>query len=91
MCEQLAVRASSQYSSHMPKTTRFGVWHELRVIRERTGWTAADLAKSASMSKGYLSDLENGHRFPNPRVIKQLSDALKVPYTVLERNRQAAS
>lgn len=74
----------------MPKTTRYGVWHELRIIRERSGVLSADLAKEAGMSKGYLSDLENGHRFPNARVTKKLAEALKVPYTVLERSRDVA-
>lgn len=66
--------------------TRFGTWHELRVIRERTGFSAADLAKEAGMSPGYLSDLENGKRWPNAKMTKKLSVALNVPFTVLERN-----
>lgn len=75
----------------MPKT-RFGVWHELRILRERTGWKSAELARKTvvgcgkHMSPGYLSDLENGKRWPNPTVIKALADALAVPYTVLERH-----
>lgn len=72
-------------------TPNYGVWHELRCFRERTGFTAADLAKRTilqngrPMSKGYLSDLENGKRWPNPKVVKALAVALNVPYTVLER------
>lgn len=66
--------------------TRFGTWHELRVIRERTGFSAADLAKEAGMSPGYLSDLENGKRWPNAKMTKKLAVALNVPFTVLERN-----
>lgn len=72
--------------------TRFGTWHELRVIRERTGFSAADLAKSTILqngkpiSPGYLSDLESGKRWPNPKVVKALAVALNVPYTVLERH-----
>lgn len=79
----------------MPKTTKtYGVWHELRIIRERSGWSSADLAKTAilqngrPMSTGYLSDLENGKRWPNPKVVKALAVALNVPYTVLERPRE---
>ena len=71
--------------------TKFGVWHELRVIRERTGFSSADLAKHTvlqngrPMSTGYLSDLENGKRWPNAKVVKALAVALEVPFTVLER------
>lgn len=68
--------------------TRFGVWHELRIIRERTGWSSADLAKKADISPGYLSDLENGKRWPNAKMTKKLAVALAVPYTVLERHDQ---
>lgn len=72
--------------------SRYGVWHNLRVVRERSGWKSADLARNTKlgpgkhMSPGYLSDLENGKRWPNPTVVKALADALKVPYTVLERH-----
>lgn len=71
--------------------TRFGVWHSLRVVRERSGWASADLARKTvlnekPMSPGYLSDLENGKRWPNAKVIKALALALNVPYTVLERH-----
>lgn len=63
----------------------FGVWQELRVLRERTGWSSADLAKQAKVLPSLLSMLENGRRWPTPTVTKKLADALKVPYTVLER------
>lgn len=72
--------------------SRFGVWHSLRVVRERSGWKSADLARNTivgpgkHMSPGYLSDLENGNRWPNATVVRALADALKVPYTVLERH-----
>lgn len=74
------------------KKTRFGVWDNLRVVRERSGWKSADLARATvigpgkHMSPGYLSDLENGKRWPNPTVVKALASALNVPYTVLERH-----
>lgn len=64
----------------------YGVWKELRLIRERTGWSSADLAKECDkMSPAYLSQLENGHRWPNAKVTKQLAQALKCPVSVLER------
>ena len=40
-------------------------WQELRVIREKDGYSLTSLAKAADMSLGYLSDLENGRREPS--------------------------
>lgn len=65
-----------------------GPWHELRVIRSRTGLSGAALAREAGIARSYLSQLETGERWPNPTVIRKLADALKVPYTVLERVRE---
>lgn len=63
----------------------YGVWQELRIIRERTGWSSADLSRESKISAPYLSQLENGDRWPNAKVTKQLAVALKVPVSVLER------
>ncbi len=63
----------------------YGVWQELRVIRERTGWSSAELSKASTISAPYLSQLENGDRWPNATVTKKLAVALKVPVSVLER------
>lgn len=69
------------------KTPHHGVWLELRVIRTKDGHTLTSLAEAADMSLGYLSDLENGRRWPNARVTKKLANALKVPVSVLEKPR----
>lgn len=63
----------------------YGVWQELRIIRVRTGWSSADLSRESKLSAPYLSQLENGDRWPNAKVTKQLAVALKVPVSVLER------
>lgn len=62
-------------------------WWELRVIREKDGHTLTSLAKAAGMSLGYLSDLENGRRWPNATVTKKLATTLNVPVSVLEKPR----
>lgn len=62
-------------------------WWELRVIREKDGHSLTSLAKTAGMSLGYLSDLENGRRWPNATVTKKLAVALNVPVSVLEKPR----
>ena len=68
-----------------PKPTAYGIWQELRIIRERSGFTSAELAKHADMTPSLLSMLENGRRWPTPQATKKLATALNVPYTVLER------
>lgn len=63
----------------------YGVWQELRILRERTGWSSAELSRTSGVSTPYLSQLENGDRWPNATVTKKLAVALKVPVSVLER------
>lgn len=63
-------------------------WIELRVLREKDGHSVRSLADAADMSYGYLADLENGRREPNPRVTKKLAEALNVPISVLEKDRR---
>lgn len=68
------------------------VWWELRVIREKDGHTLTSLAEKTilngkPMSLGYLSDLENGRRWPNAKVTRALAVALNVPVSVLEKPR----
>lgn len=65
--------------------SRFGPWAQLRIIRERTGWSSAELSRTSGVSAPYLSQLENGDRWPNATVTKKLAVALKVPVSVLER------
>lgn len=63
------------------------IWWELRVIREKDGHSLTSLARVAGMSLGYLSDLENGRRWPNAQMTKKLAVALNVPVSVLEKPR----
>lgn len=62
-------------------------WIELRVLREKDGQSLTQLSKESGVSLGYLSDLENGKRPPNPRVILKLARALNVPKSMLEPRR----
>jgi len=76
------------------------IWWELRVLREKDGHTLTSLAAAVppgpgeaekGMSLGYLSDLENGRRQPNPAITKRLARALNVPVSVLEKDRREAA
>lgn len=70
-------------------------WTELRVLREKDGHTLASLSRAATdpdtgkpFSMSYLSELENGKREPNAKVIKRLARALNVPVSMLEKRRR---
>lgn len=73
------------------RISEYGVWDQLRVIRSKDGMSLAELSRVAGISLGYLSDLEGGHRWPNPTQLKKLATALNVPMSVLERHRNADS
>lgn len=56
----------------------------LTAIREGRGWTKSALAVEAQISVQYLCDLEAGRRGGvNPRISKQLAEALQVPVTAI--------
>lgn len=69
------------------RISEFGIWQELRVIRTKDGHSLSSLATEAKISLAYLSDLEGGHRWPNPTQVKKLAVALNCPVSVLERTR----
>ena len=57
------------------------VIRELRVTKQLT---QADLAKRAKIARGYLADIETGHRKnPSLAVLQRLAKALGVPVTAL--------
>lgn len=50
----------------------------LRVWREFRGLTLQVLANQIEASKGYLSEIENGHKDGSVRVMKRVAEALRV-------------
>jgi transcriptional regulator with XRE-family HTH domain len=58
---------------------------EVRRFREKLGITISELAKSADMSAGMLSKIENGATSPSLSSLQALSKALQVPVTSLFR------
>ena len=73
------------------RISEYGVWDQLRVLRTKDGQSLAELSRNSGVSLGYLSDLEGGHRWPNPTQVKKIAAALHVPMSVLERTRTATS
>ena len=56
----------------------------LTILRTAKGLTQEQLRKRAKISRGYLADLEAGHRKnPSVAVLRQLAKALGVPVTEL--------
>jgi transcriptional regulator with XRE-family HTH domain len=69
-----------------PADARFleqAIGREVRRFREKNALTIADLAKSANISAGMLSKIENGATSPSLATLQALSTALQVPVTAL--------
>lgn len=53
----------------------------LRSLRKRRDMSLRELAAASGVSNAYISQIETGQRgVPSPSVIRQLADALNVPY-----------
>jgi DNA-binding XRE family transcriptional regulator len=50
----------------------------LRVWREFRGLTLQTLSDKVEASKGYLSEIENGHKDGSVRIMKRVADVLRV-------------
>ena len=58
----------------------------LTTLRTEKGWTQEQLRKRARVSRGYVADLEAGHRKnPSVAVLRRLAKALGVPVAKLLR------
>jgi transcriptional regulator with XRE-family HTH domain len=59
-------------------------WTELRVIREKDGFSLRQLAEISGYTANYLSLCENGERRPSEETIKTLAEVLRVPFSMLK-------
>jgi transcriptional regulator with XRE-family HTH domain len=55
----------------------------LRVLRERSGMSKAELAGRAAVSPALITRLENGERQCTPSVMRKLAEALQVSQVAL--------
>jgi transcriptional regulator with XRE-family HTH domain len=62
------------------------IGREVRQFREKLGLTISELAKSAGLSAGMLSKIENGATSPSLATLQALGQALQVPVTALFRS-----
>lgn len=55
----------------------------IKICREQKGLSRTDLANKADISLSYLSLLEKDNRDPSISKVKDISDALEVPTSIL--------
>ncbi len=60
---------------------------ELRRLREQRGWSQAELARRAHMSRQHLNSLERGHNQIVPRTAQHLQLVLAAPDEMAEIER----
>lgn len=61
------------------------IGRQVRAFRTQLDMTVVEVAKSAGLSPGMLSKIENGHTSPSLATLSALSQALNVPVTSLFR------
>lgn len=71
-----------RYNKNETKLPRdFGT--NVKVEREKHGWSQAQLAARASMARSYISDLENAENAATLVIVARLARALKVSPALL--------
>ncbi len=74
-----------QSASARDKMLEEAIGRAVKGFREKLGLTISELAKSADMSAGMLSKIENGATSPSLASLQALGKALQVPVTALFR------
>jgi len=75
-----------EYNSDMPKDTEVPYKKLAEIIkdaREARELSQRQLSATIQMSGSYIAHLENGNIQPTVKTLKNLSDALRLPYAVL--------
>ena len=63
----------------------------LREARSGRGWSITDLAGAAGLSKGFVSQIENGKTSPSLETLERLAGALGIPLVDLVRPLEPAA
>ncbi|OLN23578.1 DNA-binding protein [Domibacillus antri] len=63
------------------------IGEKIRTIRQQKKMTIASMCDAAGLSKGFVSNIENGHTSPSIATLQQIANALDVPmaYFFLEK------
>lgn len=64
----------------MPDRLRLILGVKLRALRQERGLALKELARNAGLSVSYLSEIEQGKKYPKPDKLVDLAVALRVPY-----------
>ncbi|SEA58783.1 helix-turn-helix domain-containing protein [Rubrimonas cliftonensis] len=77
-----------------PKELEAWIGAQVREMRTALGMTMSELAKSASLSVGMLSKIENGQTSPSLNTLQNLAQALNIPlasfFTKYDDKREAS-
>jgi XRE family transcriptional regulator, fatty acid utilization regulator len=66
-----------------PEVLRYILAFKMRSFRRRNGRSLTEIARGAGISVSYLSEIENGRKFPKPEKLVQLASILGVGYEEL--------
>ena len=77
--------AEPLYPTQRDNSLEVSIGRQVRAFRRKLDMTVVELAKTAGMSAGMLSNIENGITSPSLATIHSLSRALNVPVTALFR------
>lgn len=70
--------------------TQYGPWQQVLLRRENQLMRSVELARAAGISRGYMSDLEAGRKFPSRLVTAKIAKALDTTPAAIARSRWAA-
>jgi transcriptional regulator with XRE-family HTH domain len=69
---------------HLDKITiQMNVSKAIKTLRKKKGIKQYQLAKDSGINQAYLSLIENGHREPTVKTIRDISNALGVPAEIM--------
>jgi transcriptional regulator with XRE-family HTH domain len=61
----------------------------IRALRERTGFSGVEFAKRLKIDRGYLANVELGHRpRVSPAIAKRIAEALDLPLGAILNNAE---
>lgn len=77
-------------ASHEARLLEKAIGREVRRYREKLNVTITELARTAGLSPGMLSKIENGATSPSLASLQAVANALQVPVTALFRSYEEA-
>ncbi len=66
-----------------PENLRYILGLKVKALRQRRGVSLTELAAQSGLSVSYLSEIENGRKFPTPEKLIQLADTFEIGYEEL--------